>query len=57
MRTESTFLIETMTEVEMQEFFDEFYEEMFTECEDKVIFVFVFARVLSRNSRVFFAIF
>lgn len=25
-----------MTEVEMQEFFDEFYEEVFTECEDKV---------------------
>jgi splicing factor U2AF subunit len=25
----------TMTEVEMQEFFDEFYEEVFTECEDK----------------------
>lgn len=30
--------VETMTEVEMQEFFDEFYEEVFTECEDKVKF-------------------
>ena len=36
----STLFIETMTEVEMQEFYDEFYEEVFIECEDKVIFIF-----------------
>ena len=44
-----------MTEVEMQEFFDEFYEEVFTECEDKVIFVFFYfdKSIISEFSNVF----